>query len=198
MAYVGPWGTFIHIPKTGGQWVRRVLRASITGTEDGGVHALPHENTPDKQFCFTFVRDPAYWLRSYWGHRMGDAVPGEPFRFTTNNGNLWNDLNRFTFPHMSEHFETFARNIALHLPGIVGWFYHYYTAPDVRWYHSEDAAQWLDVIYPPCVPASHDPLNTYETRMKKKPPSISDVLYRIIYKAEYDTYKKYDYPLERR
>ncbi|MCB0334989.1 MAG: sulfotransferase family 2 domain-containing protein [Bdellovibrionales bacterium] len=64
---------FIHIPKTGGSWVRLALRNSgLTLIEPIGIlkHAPPSELPADNLFSFAFVRNPWDWFRSWWGYRM--------------------------------------------------------------------------------------------------------------------------------
>ena len=59
---------FAHVPKTGGTFVGRVLRASgapVRGATGG--HATPP--LKDHWSYFTFVRHPASFLTSLWYHR---------------------------------------------------------------------------------------------------------------------------------
>ena len=66
MAWVGDWGTFVHIPKCGGFGMRRFLSATLgQGHDDPPYHGLPEtiENG------FTLVRHPVSWLRSIYTYR---------------------------------------------------------------------------------------------------------------------------------
>ena len=70
MAYEGDWGTFVHIPKCGGQFFRRILYLHIgKGEEVGDYHGLPW----DIKDGFTVVRHPVMWLRSLWTYRSNSG-----------------------------------------------------------------------------------------------------------------------------
>lgn len=135
MAYVGPWGCFVHVPKTGGQWVRTVLRTTIrNGNEDGPSHSFPKEFDM-RGNVFSFVRRPDTWYRSFWGHRIRDSfVSDQPghFRANTNDSEAWNTLLYITLPYMSTNFDEFVDNVTTHIPGIYTWFIGFYYSPVVN------------------------------------------------------------------
>lgn len=71
---------FLHIPKTGGMWVRQVLtRLGICRKMAGYHRDLAHARNvwDDDIKCFTFVRHPADWLRSYWIDRLRAGWGGD-------------------------------------------------------------------------------------------------------------------------
>lgn len=95
MALLLPKSLFIHIPKTGGQWVRRAIgNAGIQVSESHCAwhegqyapqtlcngqwkkirHTCYHSNLEQTdctgKFTFTFVRHPFSFYRSYWSYKM--------------------------------------------------------------------------------------------------------------------------------
>jgi len=69
-----PRSCFIHVPKTGGSWVKRAILASglvarayeLDGDPHIGIAQCP---CPEK-FRFAFVRHPLDLYRSYWQYKM--------------------------------------------------------------------------------------------------------------------------------
>jgi len=72
---------FLHVPKTGGNWVRRVLETNFEGVEldldtvNGNPWApYGHNDLADvghrAPFRFAFVRHPVDFWRSFWRYRM--------------------------------------------------------------------------------------------------------------------------------
>ncbi len=61
---------FVHLPKTGGTWVKKALRSLIPDLvePDERKGHLNWSEVPS-DFVFGFVRDPATWYESYWSHR---------------------------------------------------------------------------------------------------------------------------------
>jgi hypothetical protein len=61
---------FVHLPKTGGTWIKHALRSVIPDLvePDERKGHLRWDEVPSK-FVFGFVRDPATWYESYWSHR---------------------------------------------------------------------------------------------------------------------------------
>lgn len=76
-----PKSVFIHIPKTGGNWVREALINSIKGgpvicyypnnNHHPTVDDIPAEHKHKPTFCF--VRDPLDWYASYWRWRITEG-----------------------------------------------------------------------------------------------------------------------------
>lgn len=64
---------FLHIPKTGGEWVAAVLKnlesASWAGNFNAS-HADLRQAPGEGMFTFCTVRDPFGWYESYWRYRM--------------------------------------------------------------------------------------------------------------------------------
>lgn len=69
---------YIHIPRTGGRYIRRTIRENRRETdfieELGDSHCLPCSISLDLKkdfgYTFAFVRNPLTWLQSYWCLRM--------------------------------------------------------------------------------------------------------------------------------
>jgi Sulfotransferase family len=62
---------FIHVPKTGGTWVTRAMRAAGVELEKvGSVHHVPlNEIDVGTRLAFGFVREPLSWYGSVWNFR---------------------------------------------------------------------------------------------------------------------------------
>lgn len=129
MAVLSDRACFIHVPKTGGRWVREAMTAAGIGWEEVGtyepwhlsgnrslfafgasgeaarvMHSWPEQDTLGERHVFGFVRHPVDWLRSFHGHDGGRIAGG------------YLDNLRHRYPH----FDDFAWHIAERDPGIVG------------------------------------------------------------------------------
>ena len=101
---LSPSCVFLHVPKTGGTWVREALRAGGVPFEEFDE---PHAHlslcpSPDK-FKFAFVRHPLTLYQSYW-------------RFKMTNG--WDADNEFDVECGADSFQAFVENV---LAGHPGW-----------------------------------------------------------------------------
>ena len=67
---------FYHIPKTGGTYVRAVIKSLTDDWEQlGNTHATPYD-VPKGNFSFAVVRDPVDWYRSYFRYRLSGRRGG--------------------------------------------------------------------------------------------------------------------------
>lgn len=82
MALVLPHSIFIHIPKTGGSWVRHAIkRCGIPVQERGPEHVgrnqithaaikQVHKKYRKNRLAFAFIRHPVSWLKSKWAYAI--------------------------------------------------------------------------------------------------------------------------------
>ena len=113
---------FLHVPKTGGSWVRdALLAAGIPRDEylvDGDQHAdlsyCPHP----ERFKFAFVRHPLSLYRSYWRYKMGTYGTSD-----------WDVRNPFDVDCAATTFDAFVRNVLAKYPGWCTQMFEDYTGP---------------------------------------------------------------------
>lgn len=150
MALLIPNGLFIHIPKTGGTWVRAAIAAAgIPSRESGpfevedhyGVHDFQREGRLEElaRFSFGFVRHPVSWLKSRWAWAVVSGFPAkiktEPAAASHWMAGCWSD-----------RFEEFAAASLDRCPGIctatclgmLGW-----TCPAGRWLDRGHAVSFI-------------------------------------------------------
>lgn len=86
MALILPHSVFFHFPKTGGYFVREVIRRSGVpfhedNPEDLSFHSIDPANLDDSvaagRLKFIFMRHPMDWYASYWNHRNHVGWKGE-------------------------------------------------------------------------------------------------------------------------
>lgn len=67
MSYYLPKSVFIHIPKTGGSWIKKVLQKLdiVQKREDEGWHSV---QIVKGKYHFCFVRHPLTWYQSMWAY----------------------------------------------------------------------------------------------------------------------------------
>lgn len=142
MALVLPHSIFLHVPKTGGTWVRTAIdgagipnresnrgqeplgfqiHTDLTNTTDRGPWNLTFRRRPRTwyipggRFCFAFVRNPLDWYRSYWAHRMRKG---------------WKPQHKIDSVCASDDFETFVRHMLEKFPSYVSDLYELYAGPE--------------------------------------------------------------------
>ena len=129
---------FIHIPKTGGTYIREHF-AEVGWFETYGVGHGRKADFPNQahRFSFTFIRDPIEWLVSFWtfyrwvvevnncfeaqARWSGDAV---------SKGIVWDSWRHDTNPvHVLWHkdFDTFLCRIRDHEPNIADLAFEYFS-----------------------------------------------------------------------
>jgi hypothetical protein len=109
---------FLHVPKTGGTWVRRALEHAGVDFHnflvDNDIHAdLSYCPCPER-FKFGFVRHPFGVYGSYW-------------RFKMNAG--WDPENPFDQDCRNDSFEGFVAGVLDQYPGWCGQMFEDYVGP---------------------------------------------------------------------
>lgn len=102
-----PHSCFLHVPKTGGTWVKRaILAAGVPAREysiDGYTHLGLADCPQPGLFRFAFVRNPLGLYRSYWQFKMTVG---------------WDAANELDQRCRSEDFASFVTAVLQHFPGI--------------------------------------------------------------------------------
>lgn len=153
MALCSRKGTFEHIPKCAGTYVRDALHwwwvSEMKGDEAwkwhevGKPHGWPHADQKNHPGIigspwFTFVRHPATWLRSFWAHNGASK-----WVVRDHGEGHWATLCYITRPYANDDFSKFAIDICYHLPGLASWFMGTYLLPHVQVGRVEDLPQSL-------------------------------------------------------
>jgi len=168
MAFIGPWGQFIHIPKCAGMAMREYLSRTNRqdGYEENGMHALPNEISN----AFTIIRHPADWLVSF-------------YTYYAQNNWLWEDLPEYVDSQFSvaigRFWPQFIDLLTSKNPGAVSNVFNYYCQPGVKVYKLEE-------------------LDTHFVGIQKKhsttdKPPMTPAQRHLICTAEFATMNKYNY-----
>ena len=124
MSEIGDNFIFTHITKNGGMSVRETLRLNFSTTVRQPFHAKA--DPVDRALVFTFVRHPAFWLRSYWANR-------EDTQWAIGGGTgLWNQITRELQPFYKPQCSEFIINVAKGKPGIVGDYFQRYFVDGIK------------------------------------------------------------------
>ena len=185
MSCVGKqWGSFIHIPKTGGFWVRQVLKTldkERTQFEDGVAHGLP-EHWDRYAPYWTVVRDPADWLRSAYADRVSKSW--ERYQKDV----PWKSFCLMIHPYRTvDDFPWFVEKVTTNLAGIVGWVFDSYTPPAVDEIYVTGGSIYDKLRFLGCEPELHVPRN-----LGVNLPEMTGELRKKIVKAEKGTYERYN------
>lgn len=179
MAAIGPWGTFIHIPKTGGQWASKVLHQLDPGTRSGFGHDLP--DNWDKEPIWTIIREPASWLGSAWAHRVRENWHMYPHKIP------WQHFCKMTEMMATNDFEIFVDRVTTETPGLITWFYRCYTPPIVQTVrYGKEMYAWLKELG--CNPDLVEPMNTGFNS-----PEITEEIRNKVWESEKESYDRYGF-----
>lgn len=113
-----PQSCFLHVPKTGGIWATRAIRAAVRQVEEYAPGGDPHRELAEcpcaEKFKMAFVRHPVDSYRSYWQYKMGAG---------------WDDQNPQDPLCRSDDFPTFVSKVLQHFPGICSVGFERFTGP---------------------------------------------------------------------
>ena len=131
-------GLFLHVPKTGGNWVTEVLEsnelvfAHVAGKHAGPAQLAPLEHLleiprrydrPNRaSFRFCFVRHPLSWYESWYRMNVDRGWPEWAV-----DEDAWNpsvELNGLG----ASTFDRFIENVLRHRPGFLARLYRFYAA----------------------------------------------------------------------
>jgi hypothetical protein len=113
---------FIHVPKTGGSSVRRMIETSIGACKESGPFEIEdhyglaevtaaHPGIDRDRTSFGFVRHPVAWLKSRWAWAIVSNLPEKALHIPSAAAH-WMTLC------WSEDFASFAENYLERYPGI--------------------------------------------------------------------------------
>lgn len=102
-----PKSCFLHVPKTGGSWVKKAIISAGVSCRDYTISGNPHIGLKDcpgpEKFKFAFVRHPVDLYRSYWQYKMTNG---------------WDFKNQMDQECQTDNFHQFVRNLLEKFPGI--------------------------------------------------------------------------------
>ena len=100
-----PNSCFLHVPKTGGSWVKKAIIASGITYEEYRIEGDPHIGLTHcpvaDTFKFAFVRHPVSLYRSYWQFKMTHQ---------------WDKKNPLDMECQSNDFNVFIQNVLAKFP----------------------------------------------------------------------------------
>lgn len=130
---------FIHIPKTGGTFIREHFNEqpdwwTMLGIGHGNLEDFPEY---EDRFSFTFVREPEQWLISSWGFQRRVLEKNNTFEFQKEWSEkavadkvFWNEWEQITNPVQAlwhEDFDNFLNRIQEHAPNIIDLCFRHFT-----------------------------------------------------------------------
>ncbi len=102
-----PKSCFLHVPKTGGSWVKRAIEAAGIACQPFSIGGNHHPTLADcprpALFKFAFVRHPLSLYRSYWQYKMTYG---------------WDPDNTLDQLCKADEFSTFVTSVLTQLPGV--------------------------------------------------------------------------------
>ncbi len=143
MAYCGPWGVYVAIPRCGSTWMRKTLIEKMgKGVEVGPHHGLP--NTYDGVRWFTTIRPPHKWYRSLWAYMVKHE-----WQVANSESPLWNMVTSQVAPHTTPDFNLFIEKIhnAWYYGsyGLCAWVYTSMMPPGEGWYKLDFVDQFFKI-----------------------------------------------------
>jgi hypothetical protein len=144
-------GVFLHVPRTGGNWVTTVLKEAGLVQRDIGYHKhLDWHRTADcrqlqsfgtrllprcfwrafgADFTFCFVRHPLSWYESWWRYMSQSKVNWKDF-VDDSNPRYWHPNSALAGLGDAD-FGSFVRNVLSKRPGYVSEMFGWYAHPSI-------------------------------------------------------------------
>lgn len=185
-----PHACFIHVPKTGGWWVRNALLRAVPGAQNYNLAVDGHigwaECPYPLRFRFAFVRNPYTWYQSYWRYKMGRK---------------WAQPNILDETCRANVFAEFVENAATRLPGI----YTDWVDIAIGDPQEIDFVGRFETLQQDLVTALELADETYDLeRLLATPPvnaapahidaPLTEQLCRLIYTTERSVFERFQYP----
>lgn len=177
MAYVGKWGTFVHIPKCAGLAIRHHLDTHLyTGEEIGDLHGMPLEI----KHGFAVVRHPIAWLRSFWAYRTN-----EDWALKSAYDYNWPIIVSMTQWAAGLSWDEFCRALFAYGLDIPAYVFGMYRHPNVRLYQLEYIGDLFGELSIP-----HDFTKIHETVDK---PEVAPAQVELLHRACQNSISEYGY-----
>lgn len=114
-------GLFIHVPKTGGRWVKAMIERHVKGWQHSGDPVYDSHDTPEPagRIPFWFVREPGTFAHSLWHHRARKKANTRGHTFN------WQTYIRLERECQSTHYEEFMACVARCQDGVADYFDFY-------------------------------------------------------------------------
>ena len=121
---------FLHVPKTGGMWVKKVLAKSGLKIEEAlgpGSHNLPRAyRSCANRFCF--VRRPMEWYWSIW-RGLQSGWPDKREIAALHRERSWSPIRMLTYLAGERTFPEFCDTLLKDQPGFVSRMFEWYIGP---------------------------------------------------------------------
>lgn len=128
MAYIGPWGVFVHIPKCGGMAIRSALTYKYgRGKEIGDHHSIP--DTIENGFAL--VRHPVDWHRSLWAYLYNRG-----WEINSSSPHIWSVI--VDYVGGAQDWDSFVRSVTNNSEGLFEYIVNLYRHPNLSIHRLED------------------------------------------------------------
>jgi hypothetical protein len=178
-----PNSCFVHVPKTGGTWVRAAIQVSgIPHLAVGGHHDTLNDEkrlVMHDRLTFAFARHPVSWWASFWAYSIEHGWPPV-------SGPLWDRITRnCVMPTFGEFMD---RMLAEHPGAYTHILFRYLEHVDFigRYEHLEH-----DLVAAMERAGEHHTLVLPARLNASKPPEVPEPLRRKILETEKDTVSRF-------
>ena len=135
---------FIHVPKTGGRWIKQMLLTYVKQSRPVGDAVYDSHNTPEVRVKqpFAFLRHPMTFVHSLFHHRARKK--------SNTRGHQWNWQNdlRLERECQAEEYEAFLTKIVGNKNVVKDYYDHYTTNhyPDIKFGYMETLCNDLIIM----------------------------------------------------